>query len=205
MKKSFAIFVAAILMTGWQYSGAAVVAAADEAGSSVSIAQQDPIDTFIDTLDSNWYGGIYVEKDIYHILALQQYYPQLVKLVQAYDPTGSVIVVDDPGDQLIYTRPQLLAATDRLWANAKELGVVGTGIFIDGDGTPRNGVTVTVSHSVPLTDELKQKIEDCAQITSLRFESGPDSNPNTAATAEENPPAAAPSPDADQNPNTGAV
>ena len=72
MKKSFAIFVAAILMTGWQYSGAAVVAAADEAGSSVSIAQQDPIDTFIDTLDSNWYGGIYVENDIYHILALKQ-------------------------------------------------------------------------------------------------------------------------------------
>ena len=70
-----------------------------------------------------------------------------------------------------------------------------------------NGFHVQHKHSEldRLTDELKQKIEDCAQITSLRFESGPDSNPNTAATAEENPPAAAPSSDADQNPNTGAV
>lgn len=186
MKHTIAIFAAAmLLMTGWQYRVNALLQAVPSApstpSSSVTIVGEDPIDIFIDTLDPNWYGGIYVQEHTYHILALPEYYQQLLTLAQQYHGETFALVVDDPGDHLIHSKPQLEAAAARLWANADELHVVGTGTFMQPDGDPRNGITVTISNTVPLTDELRKKVADCAQISSLRFENGDDENPNTGA------------------------
>lgn len=126
---------------------------------------------FISTLNRDWHGGTYVEDKVVHILALPEYYDQLVEQVQQYDPSGA-IVVDDPGDNQVYTYPQLQQAMQRLWDQMPSLQIVHISVFVHPRSNPSNGLSVVVDPSVSLTEEYKQKVIQCAQIDGLEFSQG---------------------------------
>ena len=79
--------------------------------TSTVTVQISSIDEFIDTIDENWYGGVYVKNDIYHILALPEYYEALVEKVEKeYSSSKTSCVVDFPDNAVIYSRSQIKTA-----------------------------------------------------------------------------------------------
>lgn len=138
----------------------------------LAVKAYDPIPTeFTSTLNRDWHGGIYVEDRVVHILALPEYYDQLARQAQQFDPSGA-LVVDDPGGNQIYTQPQLQEAMLRLSEQMEQLHIVHLSAFVHPQGNPRNGISVVVDQSVSLTEEYQEKAIQCAQIDALEFSVG---------------------------------
>jgi len=91
--------------------------------------------------------------------------------VQQYDPSGT-LVVDDPGDNQVYTQPQLQQAMQRLQEEMPSLQIVHLSSFVHPHSNPSNGLSVVVDPSATLTEEYKQKVIRCAQIDGLEFSQG---------------------------------
>ena len=146
--------------------------------------QISSIDEFIDTIDENWYGGVYVKNDIYHILALPEYYEALVEKVEKeYSSSKTSCVVDFPDNAVIYSRSQIKTARAILEQQKENFHIIGVGNWIDMESDPvTNGLTIDIDSTIALTEELKNNIINCIGIEKIRFSSETsEGNPNTGA------------------------
>jgi hypothetical protein len=133
-------------------------------------------------LSKDWYGGVYVEDNTFHILALKETYSLLVKKVdEEYIGQEIALVVDDPETAKIYSLNELYAAADILRPAWDELGIVGMStIHLNRDNKPvTNGLGVDIDKKIPLTEELKEKILNMVEVKNIDFSSADGDNPNT--------------------------
>ena len=128
--------IMAILLASTMAVGVATTAYAAEAQTevaetaSITIAQEDPVDAAIDSLDKDTYGGVYYENGILHIIPVNGYETSVMQTTNATLRRVNKlnISVDSvASNEAVYSMTALEDAKAYLLENKDELGIVGVG------------------------------------------------------------------------------
>lgn len=148
---------------------------------SVQIAEPASADQFIDTLEPEWYGGVYYKEGTMHILAVSEFYPMLAgKVSEEYDgENGEPLTVDDPSGATVYSLTELAETYEQLSEISQKYHIVGLATFLEPEAKERNGVEVVIDEAFAITEEQKSSIVEQLAVKNLRFVLGAEDNPNT--------------------------
>lgn len=165
-RKIFAVILVLTLLCTSSFSAFA----ADTPDQKVEVLTESDVDIVIDSLDKDWYGGVYYEGDTIHIIATEgnaANIQALFKTSRNADPMDT-IVVDSTSDrrtsEKVYSITELENAKQELLASSSELGIVAVGV-----NGKANALAVFLDDYDNVTDLQKDEILAASEVKNILF------------------------------------
>ena len=155
------------------------VSAVDEQNESFDLSKisiilnEDPVDSFVDSLDTDWYGGVYYENDIPHIISTNGNAENIQNALNKRRSSElSNIIIDVTSARAantVYSIEELRAAKENVLDKMDELGVIGVGL-----NGQNNAISVFVEDLDDSTATMQNAIISCAGISNVLFRDASD-------------------------------
>ena len=168
MKKK--ILAAILALSIASISGLSAFAADTTDQEEIKIAEESYVDTVVDMLDKDWYGGVYYEGDTVHIIATDgnaENIQSLVKRTRNADGVNTIVVdsaANTRSGDGVYSITELESAKEYLLSKQDDLGIVAVGF--NGE---ENALAVYLDNYENVTDEQKDAIVTESEVKNIMF------------------------------------